>query len=103
MAILRESARLFGPKKRERYAALIRAAAEMAAAEPLRPGSRARGELGAGIRSLHVELAARRRDAALHLLYYVPAEGSPDAVGIVILRVLHEAMEPSRHLGAEQP
>ena len=103
MAILRESARLFGPKQRERYADLIRAAAEMAAADPLRPGSRARDELGAGVRSFHVELAARRRGAASHLLYYVPGGGVPKAVGIVILRILHEAMEPSRHLGAEQP
>ena len=102
MAILRELARLFGPKQRERYADLIRAAAEMAAADPLRPGSRARDELGAGVRSFHVELAARRRGAASHPLYYLPADGPSHAGGIVILRILHEAMEPRRHLGAEQ-
>ena len=75
----------------------------MAAADPGRPGSRARDERGAGIRSFHVELAARRRGAVSHLLYYVSADGAADAAGIVILRILHEAMEPSRHLGAEQP
>jgi toxin ParE1/3/4 len=103
VAILRESARLFGPKQRERYANLIRAAAEMVAADPLRPGSRARNDLGTGVRSFHVELAARRRGAASHLLYYLPADQAPDAGGIMILRILHEAMEPSRHLGAEEP
>jgi toxin ParE1/3/4 len=102
VAILRQSARLFGPKQRERYARLIRAAAELAATEPFRPGSRARDELGTGIRSFHVELAARRRGAASHLLYYLPADGPSGANGIVILRILHEAMEPRRHLGAEQ-
>ena len=46
MAILRKSARLFGPNQRERYARTIAAAAELAATEPFRPGSRARDELG---------------------------------------------------------
>jgi toxin ParE1/3/4 len=101
MAILHESARLFGPKQRERYAGLIRVAAEMVGAEPFCPGSHARDEFGVGVRSFHVELAARRRGAASHLLYYLPADGPADAGGIIILRILHEAMEPSRHLGAE--
>jgi toxin ParE1/3/4 len=73
----------------------------MVAREPERPGSRARGELGAGVRSFHIELAARRRGAASHLLYYA-RELVPDAGGMVILRLLHEAMEPRRYLGADE-
>jgi toxin ParE1/3/4 len=73
----------------------------MVALEPERPGSHARDELGAGIRSFHIELAARRRGAASHLLYYVRAL-MPEEDGIVILRILHEAMEPRRHLGADE-
>ena len=79
---------------------LIEAAVDIVARAPERSGSRARDALGAGIRSFHVELVARRRGAASHLLYYV-RELSSDQDGIVILRILHEAMEPQRHLGAE--
>lgn len=100
--ILRESARLFGPGQRDCYAGLIEAAAGMVAAEPRRPGSRDRGELGDGVRSFHAELAAKRRGAASHVLYYVEGvldeDGGP---GVVILRVLHEAMEPSLHTIAD--
>jgi toxin ParE1/3/4 len=96
--ILEESAQRFGPSQRDRYAQLIEAAAELVAAEPERPGSRPRRELGDGVRSFHVELAARRRGAASHLLYYVGATWDDDSQGVVILRVLHEAMEPHLHL-----
>lgn len=100
--ILRESARLFGPGQRDRYARLIETAAEMVAVVPERPGSRARGDLGEGVRSFHVELAARRRGAASHILYYArDVAGAVEGKGVVILRVLHEAMEPGRHLATE--
>lgn len=96
--ILRDSARRFGPIQRDRYAALIERAALMIAEQPRRPGSRARDELAAGLRSFHVELAAGRRGAASHALYYVPGPlfALPDAV--LILRVLHDAMEPGPHV-----
>jgi toxin ParE1/3/4 len=96
--ILEESARQFGATQRERYAQLIEAAAELVAAEPGRSGSRERGDLGDGVRSFHVELAAQRRGAAAHLLYYVRATWSDGSQGVVILRVLHEAMEPRLHV-----
>lgn len=95
--ILRESARLFGPGQRNRYAGLIETAAEMVAAEPERSGSRVRGDLGAGVRSFHAELAAKRRGAASHVLYYIEGALGDDRRGVVILRVLHESMEPSLH------
>jgi toxin ParE1/3/4 len=69
----------------------------MVAAHPERPGSRVRDELGKGVRSFHVELAARRRAAASHLIYYIRGTLDDGRQGVVILRILHEAMEPSLH------
>jgi toxin ParE1/3/4 len=98
LAILAESARLFGPAQRDRYAALVETAARMVAEDPGRPGSRDRSDLPEGVRSFHVELAARRRGAAAHVLYYV-RERSPDGGEVVIIaRVLHERMEPALHV-----
>jgi toxin ParE1/3/4 len=68
--ILRETARLFGRLQRRNYAALIEKAIEMVAEHPERGGSRQRDELALGLRSFHVELAAGRRGAASHVLYY---------------------------------
>jgi toxin ParE1/3/4 len=96
--ILRETARMFGPVQRARYADLVGRAADLVAAEPERPGSLRRADLGPGIRSFHVELAARRRGAASHILYYLRAQLEDDTEGIVIARVLHKSMEPGRHL-----
>lgn len=60
----------------------------------MRPSSRPRDELGQGVRSFHIAIAAGRRGAASHLLYSMPGaldDGTQDAV---ILRVLREGMEP---------
>ncbi|SMH63027.1 type II toxin-antitoxin system RelE/ParE family toxin [Azospirillum agricola] len=96
--ILRASARRFGPVQRDRYAALIERAALMIAEQPARPGSRPRDELADGVRSFHVELAAGRRGAASHTLYYVPGSSIGLADAVLVLRVLHDAMEPGLHL-----
>lgn len=97
--ILLETARRFGPQQRRRYAVLINAAMGLVAEAPERPGSRKRDDLAPGVRSFHVELAGRRRGAAAHVLYYLVrqrhADGSAD---ILILRVLHERMDPARHI-----
>ncbi|WP_281384623.1 type II toxin-antitoxin system RelE/ParE family toxin [Nitrospirillum iridis] len=93
--VLRHSERMFGPTQRHRYAALIHKAITMVAAEPDRPGSRSRPEIRPGLRSLHIEYAAGRRGAASHLLYY--RVGSEE---IIVLRLLHEAMDASRHFPA---
>jgi toxin ParE1/3/4 len=96
--ILRETTRQFGPLQRRRYAALIPRAIEMAAEQPDRPGSRPRDELATGLRSLHVETAARRRGAAVHVVYYLGGLLEDGSHGIIVVRVLHERMEPLRHL-----
>jgi toxin ParE1/3/4 len=96
--ILRETGRMFGPIQRARYAALLGRAADLVAAEPECGGSRRRDDLGPGVRSFHVELAASRRGAACHILYYLRAPLEDGSEGIVIARVLHKSMEPARHL-----
>ena len=89
----------FGDRQFEAYWKLIDAAARMIGEEPLRPSSKARDELGPGVRSFHIELASGRRGAASHILYYVPGRVDDGAEGAIILRVLWEGMEP-RHLVA---
>lgn len=96
--ILAESGRLFGPHQRERYARLIEQAVERVAEEPDRPGSRPRDDLSAGVRSYHVELAAGRRGAASHLVYFARGRMADGGDGIVVLRVLHERMDPLLHV-----
>lgn len=71
------------------------------AADPDDPTTRNRNDLLPGIRSLHLRHARRERRAGsvrqpVHVIYYRVSE--PGVVEIV--RVLHERMEPSRHLGA---
>ena len=100
--ILWETVRRFGPGQRQRYAGLINAAMGLVAEAPERPGSRPREEFGPGVRSFHIERAAQRRGAAAHVLFYrieqQYADGSAD---ILVLRVLHERMDPTRHIGDE--
>jgi toxin ParE1/3/4 len=101
--ILRETARQFGRLQRRRYSALIGRAIRMAAENPERPGSRQRDDLAGGLRSLHVELAARRRGAASHVVYYLRGRLDDGRDGVIIVRMLHDRMEPLRHLTRELP
>jgi toxin ParE1/3/4 len=70
----------------------------MVAENPERAGSRQRDDLATGVQSLHVELAARRRGAAAHVLYYLRGCLDDGRDGVIIIRVLHDRMEPLRHL-----
>ena len=100
-AILQFTTSRFGRSQRQRYAELVDAAAALLGAEPMRIGSRRRDDLGRGIRSFHFELAAQRRGAAAHVLYYVQGTLDDGRDGVIILRVLHERMDPARHLSDE--
>jgi toxin ParE1/3/4 len=100
--ILWETVRRFGPRQRRRYAALINAAMGLVAEAPERPGSRPRGELGSDVRSFHVERAGKRRGAAAHVLFYrIEQQHAHGSADILVLRVLHERMDPARHIGPE--
>lgn len=92
--ILRDTIKMFGPMQMRAYAQLIERGIEMVAADPDRPASLDRSELAPGVRLLHLELAAGRRGAAAHCLYYMKGKLSDGSVGTIILRVLHEHMEP---------
>lgn len=98
--ILAWSQQQFGEAARLRYENLIVAALRDVAAQPDRPGSLARPELGAGVRSWHLRLSRDRvaGDAPVvrkprHFLVY---RVQPEV--LVIGRVLHDSMELSRHL-----
>ena len=86
-----------GAEGQLRYAAVLAAAMRQVAAEPDGPLTRKRPDLRSGIRSFHVRHARRSEGAKVrpvHVLYYrVAKEGV-----IEIIRVLHERMEPGRHL-----
>lgn len=97
--ILSISAEGWGPEGQQRYAAVLAAAMRHVAAEPEGPLTKKRPDLRAGIRSFHVRHARRSAEAAMvrrpaHVLYYRVAQKGV----IEIVRVLHERMEPSRHL-----
>lgn len=97
--ILATSAERWGAEGWKRYAAVLVEAMRQVAAEPEGPLTRKRPDLRSGIRSFHVRHTRRSAEGAtvrkpVHVLYYRVAE---EAV-IEIVRVLHERMDPSRHL-----
>lgn len=90
----------FGEVARLRYESLIVAALRDVATQPDRPGSIARPELGAGVRSWHLRLSRNHAVAASevvrrprHFLVY-----RLEPALLVIGRVLHDAMELARHM-----
>ena len=97
--ILATSAERWGDDGRQKYAAVLADAMRQVANEPGGPLTKKRAELRSGIRSFHVRHARRSAATAkvrrpVHVLYYrVAQEGV-----IEIVRVLHEKMDPSRHL-----
>jgi toxin ParE1/3/4 len=97
--ILSTSAERWGAEGQQRYAAVLAAAMRQVAAEPDGPLTRKRPDLRSGIRSFHVRHARGSAEAAkvrrpVHVLYYRVTHKSV----IEIVRVLHELMEPRRHL-----
>ena len=97
--ILATSAERWGTEGRRRYAALLAAAMRRVASDPNGPSTRSRPDLLPTARSFHLRHArpdnpAARVKSPTHILYYRVV--SPDLIEIV--RVLHERMEPSRHM-----
>ena len=94
--ILRETLQMFGPIQVRAYAGIIERGIALIARDPVCLGSVGRDEFAPGVRSLHLEISARRRGGAAHCLYYTTTRLPDGAEAIVIVRVLHERMEP-RH------
>jgi toxin ParE1/3/4 len=94
--ILATSLERWGVAGRTRYAALFAAAIRAIAARPTGPTTRARDELLPGIRSFHVRHVRGDQGvkAPVHVIYY--RQSRSDLIEIV--RVLHERMDPGRHL-----
>lgn len=93
----------FGETARLRYESLIVAALRDVASQPDRPGSLARPELGAGVRSWHLRLSREHMKPGVgivhrprHFLVYRLQPGL-----VIVGRVLHDAMELARHLGPD--
>jgi toxin ParE1/3/4 len=96
--ILATSAERWGTQGRQRYAALIAAAIRRVASDPEGRSTQSRDDLLRGIRSFHTRYArtaALKVKSPVHVLYYRAV-----APGLVeIVRVLHEHMDPGRHIG----
>jgi toxin ParE1/3/4 len=83
----------FGARQFRSYAALLERALDAVARHTERPGSSRREELGPGVRTFHVGLAARRRGASRHILVYrIASDGA-----VEVIRVLHDAMDIAQH------
>ena len=92
--ILNNTLKVFGPRQLITYAEIIDKGMEMVGDKPERGGSIDCFEIRPGVRLFHLELAAGRLGAASHCLYYTAAQIANGTVGTIILRVLHEHMEP---------
>ncbi len=77
----------FGRAQADSYTAEIFARFETLAAQPI---------LGRDFGAVHP--GARRANQGSHAIYY-----RPTADGILILRILHQRMDPARHLGPDRP
>jgi toxin ParE1/3/4 len=80
----------------EIYAGILDKALSMIADDPRRPAALDRSDIFPGVRSLHLSFAAGRRHGAAHKVYFFGSR--PDQTETVILRVLHERMEPNRRV-----
>ncbi len=100
--MLRLSGTTHGEAARVRYRGLLTAALRRIAADPQGLLTVDRSELFAGLRSLHIRhCRAESREAPVsqpvHIVFYRVAE--PGLIEIV--RVLHERMDPHRHMASE--
>ncbi|MFN4091025.1 MAG: type II toxin-antitoxin system RelE/ParE family toxin [Alphaproteobacteria bacterium] len=99
--VLRTSEAMHGPEARIRYRALVTAALRRIAADPHGRSTVDRSELAVGLRSMHLRHSrTESREAPVgdpvHVVFYRARE--PGLVEIV--RVLHDRMAPSRHIGS---
>lgn len=96
--ILSVSAERWGDRARDRYAALLTAAMQQAANDPAGRFVRDQKGLKSGLLSFHVRHArtgsSREVKRPAHVIYFRVVEAGTG----LIVRVLHERMDPTRHL-----
>lgn len=93
-SILAETRKHSGTRQLAVYAEIIDKGIAMVGDDPRHAGPLDRSELAPDVKLFHLELAAGRRGGAAHCLYYTTRSMSNGAIGTIILRVLHERMEP---------
>ncbi|MET4734275.1 toxin ParE1/3/4 [Thalassospira sp. MBR-102] len=98
-ALLDESTHRHGQDARNRYAALLLAALRRIAQNPEGGATAARPELHPDMRSFHIRHSRTESNTTpvgnpVHVIFYRTTE--PGRVDII--RVLHDRMEPSRHV-----
>jgi toxin ParE1/3/4 len=101
-SILRASGERHGRDARARYGALLLAALRRVAADPEGRSTIDRSKLRRGVRSFHIRHSREESREApvanpVHVVFYRVM--GPGVVEIV--RVLHDRMEPKRHIGVE--
>lgn len=82
----------FGATQAELYAAALSLTIDALRAGPLTVGARIRVDVAKGLWSLPVKVKRRR---GRHHVYFRVAEGARE---VVVVRILHDAMEPTRHI-----
>ena len=92
--ILAETLKRFGTRQLDVYAEIIETGMEMVGDDLERSGFIDRSEIAPDVRLFHLEHAAGRSGGASHCLYYTSGRMSNGVVGTIILRALHEHMEP---------
>ena len=83
---------MFGRAQAEKYATALSNTIDALQAGPKLAGIKSRNDVARGVWSLSVRIRRRR---ASHQIFFRIAERDRE---IVVLRVLHDAMHPARHL-----
>jgi plasmid stabilization system protein ParE len=99
VGIARWTIRTFGPDQGRRYVAAIEATILALARMPDIIGARRRPDLGAGIWSIR---AGHGRARSRHFLVFAYGPGDRRAI-VTIIRILHDSMDPARHLPGDDP
>ena len=101
-AILKRSEALHGKEARIRYRACLTAAIRRVATDPKGRSTVDRADLDSGVRSFHIRHSGSESSEApvanpVHSIFYRVLR--PGVIEIV--RVLHDRMEPKRHIGPD--
>lgn len=97
-SILAESDLAWGAEASGRYAALLMEAIRRVASDPDGRSTRDRPDLRLGVRSFHIRHVKRNARTAVKKPVHVLLYRRIDHDLIEIVRVLHERMDPARHL-----